>query len=94
MGISPISNLMPLAVDSVSRADRDSLPMQRVENSARSGDETYSPGGERSAGGSEGDPDGNAVPDDGSGEISGEPIAQQAEQSGDTLPLGGINLFA
>jgi hypothetical protein len=53
MGITPIISLLPLPVARAIQADLDPLPMARVENSARTGDETYSPSGGKSAGGSE-----------------------------------------
>ncbi|MGD0729764.1 MAG: hypothetical protein ABR956_00765 [Terracidiphilus sp.] len=52
MGITPISNLSPLPL-ARSEPELEPLPMARVENSARTGDETYSPSGGKSAGGSE-----------------------------------------
>jgi len=52
MGITPIANLSLLPV-ARSEPELEPLPMARVENSARTGDETYSPSGEKSAGGSE-----------------------------------------
>jgi hypothetical protein len=55
MGITPITNLTPLPLARSLQADLDPLPMERVENSARTGDETYSPSGGRSARGSEDD---------------------------------------
>jgi hypothetical protein len=93
MGISPISNLLPLAVESAGRADRESLPMQRVENSARSGDETYSHGDGRSAADSEEDATGIDALEADSSEAD-EPIPQQPE-SPTGLPLpGSISFFA
>jgi hypothetical protein len=55
MGITPITNLTPLSFARSIQADLDPLPMERVENSARTGDETYSPSGGDSARGSEDD---------------------------------------
>ena len=55
MGITPITTLTPLPLSRALQADLDPLPMERVENSARTGDETYSPSGGRSARGSEDD---------------------------------------
>lgn len=52
MGITPITNLTPLPLTRSLQADLDPLPMERVENSARTGDETYSPSGGRFARGS------------------------------------------
>jgi hypothetical protein len=55
MGISPVISLTPLpAVSSIER-EFEPLPMQRVENSARTGDETYSPSNGRSSRGAEDD---------------------------------------
>jgi hypothetical protein len=50
MGITPIVNLNPLPVAPIIERDLEPLPMERVENSARTGDETYSPGNQQSAG--------------------------------------------
>jgi hypothetical protein len=43
MGISPIVSLTPLPVSRTVDADVEPVSMERVENSARTGDETYSP---------------------------------------------------
>jgi hypothetical protein len=62
MGIGPITNLMPLPVARSIQGDLDPLPMERVESSAKTGDETYSPSGGKSARGSEDDaPDEDAL---------------------------------
>jgi hypothetical protein len=61
MGITPITRLTPLPVARPLQANLDPLPMARVENSARSGDETYSPSDGESAGGT----DENSPQDDG-----------------------------
>ncbi|MGB8918308.1 MAG: hypothetical protein WCC89_15740 [Candidatus Sulfotelmatobacter sp.] len=53
MGIGPVLNLIPLPVAQAIETDFQLSPMARVENSARNGDETYSPGGGESAGGSD-----------------------------------------
>ena len=53
MGISPISNLPPLAITRTSESVMEPLPMQRVENSARTGDETYHPSKQKSSRGAE-----------------------------------------
>jgi hypothetical protein len=55
MGISPIVNLMPLAVTRLIHGEMDPLPMERVAGSSRTGDGTYSPSGGKSARGSEDD---------------------------------------
>ena len=55
MGITPIVNLTELPVVRSAQSDLEPQPMQRVENSARTGDETYSPSNGQSASGSEDD---------------------------------------
>jgi hypothetical protein len=55
MGITPIANLMPLPVARLVQGEMDPLPMERVQSSSRTGDETYSPSGGKSARGSEDD---------------------------------------
>jgi hypothetical protein len=57
MGIAPITNLLPLSAGRTATFDLELLPMERVENSARTGDETYSPSSARAANGSESDED-------------------------------------
>jgi hypothetical protein len=49
MGISPIVNLVPLDLTRPIETDIGLPPMERIENSSRTGDETYSPSEERSA---------------------------------------------
>ena len=46
MGISPITNLIPLSIPRSLLADLEPLPMERAEGSPRTGDETYSPSGQ------------------------------------------------
>jgi hypothetical protein len=55
MGIAPITNLIPLSQTRTVQGTFEPVPMERVENSARTGDETYSPSNGKSAGGSEED---------------------------------------
>ncbi len=55
MGITPITNLAPLSIARSIQADLDPLPMARIESSARTGDEPYSPSGSKSGRGSEDD---------------------------------------
>ena len=57
MGIAPITSLLPLSASRAAAFDLELLPMERVENSARTGDETYSPSSARAANGSESDED-------------------------------------
>jgi hypothetical protein len=53
MGITPITNLTPLPILRPVEKDLGLPPMERVENSTRTGDETYSPSEGRSADDSE-----------------------------------------
>jgi hypothetical protein len=55
MGITPITNLIPLPVARSIQAELDPLPLEPVENSARTREETYSPSNGKSARGSEDD---------------------------------------
>ncbi len=55
MGITPIVNLTPLPLTRAVEKVLDPLPMERVENTARTGDETYSPSNGGSARGAEDD---------------------------------------
>jgi len=55
MGITAITNLIPLQVARALKSDLEPMPMERVENSSRTGDETYSPSNQQSTRGSEDD---------------------------------------
>jgi hypothetical protein len=55
MGITPITSLTPLPPTRSIERELEPLPMERVENSARTGDETYSPSNGNSARGAEDD---------------------------------------
>jgi|SRR5580658_5764945 hypothetical protein len=76
MGISPISNLFPLPDAHAIEADLEPVPMQRVENSSRTGDETYSPSNGKSSHGSE-----DGTPEDEPEESSVEPEDASAESA-------------
>jgi hypothetical protein len=89
MGITPITNLMPLSVARAVQADLDPLPMQRVENSPRTADETYSPSNGKSARGSA--DDGSA---DDLDEIAGESADEPDNASSEAGQPGPISLFA
>jgi hypothetical protein len=94
MGITPITNLTPLSVARAIQADLDPLPMQRVENSPRTGDETYSPSNGKSARGSADDAsDGEAAEDD-LDEIASEFSEEAASPSSETGQPGSISFFA
>jgi hypothetical protein len=65
MGISPITNVGPLTFARSTQGDLEPLPMERIENSARSGDETYTPSSQKFARGADDDsPDGESAEDD------------------------------
>jgi hypothetical protein len=55
MGITPITNLTPLPVTRAVEKGLEPAPMGKVENTARSGDETYSPSKQKPGRGAEGD---------------------------------------
>jgi hypothetical protein len=55
MGITPISNLLPTSFSTPSASALEPLPMARVENSGRTGDDAYSPSNGKSTRGSEDD---------------------------------------
>jgi hypothetical protein len=90
MGITPITGLTPLPLARSIQADLDPLPMERVENSPRTGDETYSPSRQRSSRGSEDD----ASEDDEEYEedFNSEPARQSAPTS--TAHSQPISFFA
>lgn len=73
MGIGPIANLSALLAVRPQESVLEPLPMSRVENSSRAGDDSYSPGGGKSARGSE-----DNEPDDDDTEI---PAAEQSDPS-------------
>jgi hypothetical protein len=94
MGISPIVNLSPMLLVRTLEPDLEPLPMVRVENSARTGDETYSPSNQKSAGGGE---------DDNAEEDGAEEEFQELADSDDEVsprqpttksPTGQISFFA
>ena len=49
MGITPITILTPLSLARTVESDLELMPMARVENSARTGEETYSPSEQQAA---------------------------------------------
>ena len=80
MGITPITNLMPLSITRSIEPDLEPLPMARVDNSARTGDETYSPSNEKSGRGSEDDAPEDEASEDEFDDLPGEdepaPVSQ------------------
>ena len=89
MGIGPIANLMPLPLARSIQAALDPLPMERVAASARTGDETYSPNGGKSARGSEDEASDEEL--DSFERLSDE---QAGDQSGETGSPSVISFFA
>jgi hypothetical protein len=90
MGIGPITSLTPLPVARSIQADLDPLPIDRVENSARTGDETYSSSGGRSARGSEDD----ASAEDELEDVEDEPAVEISGSSSEASQPGPISFFA
>lgn len=81
MGITPISNLMPLQNARAIQSDLEPLPMERVENSARTGDETYSPSNGKPARGSEDDaPDDDFADDQSGSEFAEDTLDDQCDE--------------
>jgi hypothetical protein len=89
MGITPITNLMPLPSTLSIERELEPLPMERVENSARTGDETYSPSDGRSARGGEDD-----EPEDELEELTVEAEAEPAAAPASRDRSRPISLFA
>jgi len=94
MGITPITGLLPLHVARAVQADLDPLPMARVESSARTGDETYSPSDGKSAGGSEDDGSENAAFEVELASLENEDGAEASAQPGDSGQSHPISFFA
>jgi hypothetical protein len=91
MGITPITNLMPL---SVARAIESNVePLARVENSARTNDETYSPSNQKSSRGSEDDTSADDASEDEFEELSGEDKAESPRPSTND-PSRQLSFFA
>jgi hypothetical protein len=94
MGISPITNLIPLSVARPVQSALEPLPMERVENSARIGDETYSPSGGRSEAGSEDNSSEESELEDRVGEPNDEPSVEQTGQPSEMIQTQGVSFFA
>jgi hypothetical protein len=98
MGITPIINLALLPLTRTIGSDLEPLPMERVENSARTGDETYSPSNQESARGPEdgseddGPEDGGA--DDEFQNLAGEDDADPTPHPAAQHPSRQISFFA
>jgi hypothetical protein len=94
MGITRITNLLPLPVARAIQADLDPLPMQRVENSPRTADETYSPSNGQSARGSADDSSGRDAVEDDLDEMADESADEPANPSSVADQPGPISFFA
>jgi hypothetical protein len=94
MGITPITNFIPLTIASSMKKDLEPLPMERAENSARAGDETYSPSGGQSAAGSEEDAFAGENPEDATVEGIETPDADGGASAPSGASQAGINFFA
>jgi hypothetical protein len=94
MGIAPITGLIPLSQARTVKTDLEPVPMERVENSARTGDESYSPSNGKPGRGSEDDAE-EEGPEDASFESTMEeaekqpanPSTAQPSESSDPLPI-------
>ena len=80
MGITPIVNLTPLPLTRAVEKALDPLPMEKVEDTSRTGNETYSPSQQGSPRGAEDDgPEDDGSEDDGSDEVF-ENLADENEE--------------
>jgi len=94
MGITPITNLTPLPVARAILSALDPQPMERVENSPRTGDETYSPSGGKSARGSEDDASELDAFENASGEFDEESGGEQSSRVNEPNQPRPISFFA
>jgi hypothetical protein len=81
MGITPIVNLAPLPLTRAVEKVLEPLPMERVEDTARTGDETYSPSNQGSPRGAEDD-----GPEDDSPEGEFQDLAGEDDEQPSTQP--------
>jgi len=93
MGITPIVNLTPMLIVRALEPDLEPLPMARVENSARTGDETYSPSNQKSARGAEDDGAEEDGADDEFEELATEDAAEPPKQPATKAPGRQISFF-
>ncbi len=89
MGISPVPSLIALSSVRPVEAALEPLPMARVKNSARSGDDAYSPSRGKSARGSE-----DHEMDEELGDFSEESDAQTSQLVNHGLPKTQMSFFA
>jgi hypothetical protein len=97
MGIVPITNLIPLPTGRAIPAGLEPLPMERIENSARTKDEAYSPsGGESTRNSADEDLEGDVYEgevDESEDESDGGAIAETAVSLSGTWPSEPISLY-
>jgi hypothetical protein len=97
MGIVPITNLIPLPTGRAIPSELEPLPMERIENSARTRDEAYSPSGGKSARNSadddlEGDVYEGEV-DEPEDDFEGKPTAETSIALSGTGPANHLSLY-
>lgn len=85
MGIAPITNLIPLTQTRTVKTNLEPVPMERVENSARTGDETYTPSKGKSSRGAD---------DDSEDELTEEATEESSPEPGSTSVPGPVSFFA
>ena len=97
MGIVPITNLIPLPTGPAIPSGLEPLPMERIENSARTREEAYSPSGGKSARNPADDgPDGDGFEDEvdeTEEESEGRPTSQMATALKGAQPAKQISLY-
>ena len=94
MGISPIVNLSPMLLTRALEPDLEPMPMARVENSARTGDETYSPSSQKSARGAEDEGAEEDGADDEFEDLADSDDEESLRQPALKSPSSQISLFA
>ena len=94
MGMTPISNLTPLSITRSIEADLEPLPMARVENSARTGDETYSPSNGSPAPSPDDDSPEEDASEDKFEDLTGKDEAEPAAHTAAQAPNRQISFFA
>jgi hypothetical protein len=94
MGITPITNLAPLPVTRAVEKELEPAPMGKVENTARSGDETYSPSKQKSGRGADDDASEEEVLEEEFQNLAGEEEAQPSTQPDDEPSARRISFLA
>lgn len=94
MGISPIANIAPLTFTRTIQGDLEPLPMERVENSARAGDETYTPSSQKHARGADDDSPDSESPEDDSEEAASDVESDSSAASVAQNQAAKISFFA